>query len=152
MKMRKYRMCNLVLIISAILFGCLNSNCHSSSNSVKLNNQTEDTLRNFIDTLIKTKVAYEKSLYFSDSLQLVLRNEYFSKVKTFKENKVVYIQYINKVLNENNWPKDRFVQFSYIPPYESTIPKCIYLKYSEFLKLLVYNLEKVQSDTTIICK
>jgi len=150
--MIKSRIHNLVLAISLMAFNSLIFNCHSSSNTVNLSNPVEDTLGNFIDTLIKTKVAYEKSVYFSDSLQIVLRNDYFSKIKRFKNDHVIYIQYINEILNSDSVPKNKIVQFSYIPRYLSTTPKCTYIGYSQLLKLLLYNLESVQSDTVIFCK
>jgi hypothetical protein len=112
--------------------------------------KVKDTLESVISKLVEAKVKYEKSLFFVDSTQSTLRKEYFSRTKRFKQHKTLYIKYIKSRL-KNGFLNKNIIQFSYIAPYDSSIPPCTFLENSKLLKILLYNLEAVESDTTLIC-
>ncbi len=103
----------------------------------------------FFSTLITAKIAYEKSKYYNDSNKRSLKSDYFSKVKRCKRRKSIYEPYIINKLTKKT--ENKTILFNYISPLSSALPLCAILNNDRLLEVLLYNLNEVKSDTTLVC-
>jgi hypothetical protein len=101
-------------------------------------------------TMITAKIAYEKSKYYNDRNKRSLKLDYFSKIKRFKQRKSIYESYIINQLKKKK-TENKTILFNYISPLSSALPPCAILNNNRLLEVLLYNLNEVKSDTTLVC-
>lgn len=133
-----------IINILCLLFTSYHAGSHENQTSKMLNiNYVDecDSFAVFVANLLQAKVEYEKAAFHIDMDQLERKKKlYLSMVANFKLNKKLNINCINYELEKKESLNNKLMQFSYLPPYSSFVPKCVYINYEVCLLLLKYNL------------
>jgi hypothetical protein len=105
-------------------------------------------------SIAKSKVLYEESIYWKKKDTTSLFNNYSNLVKKFKKGDSLnyYDSTIKRlIINEADKKEERYIEFTFEPTYLNKKGRCAYLRYYEFLKVMLSNLHNSTYKTTIIC-
>ena len=132
------------VLIFALIFTCSDSLLAQGSNDVQ----------GQLIIIIEAKVSYEKSLFWKKGDLAARRKTCSNLVKKFKarEGIAYYDNAIHMLLKpDSSAISDRIINFTYQPETSSAIEKCAFLKYNEFLKIMLKNLHDTNQYNFIVC-
>lgn len=141
---------NLFLVTAAALFCVLKGSGTRSIGPIGPCDETVSLLRQ----LPTAKVKYEEAVYFKSKKALGYKRKYYALVNKFKQKDSLECRKncIREMLVKDSISHlDTVIFFKYLPVISSTVTPCNEMRYSEFLSVMLMNLDNPNNDSTLDC-
>ncbi|WP_146616160.1 hypothetical protein [Chitinophaga dinghuensis] len=106
-----------------------------------------------LDSVVSFKVAYERSLNkaeYSSGLEAD-KKAYYNALHRLKSAREEVSGSINLLLADTSYGIKEMVSFTFVDPLSSYISPCALISRRELLKLTLYNLKYISSDSAFVC-